>query len=264
MSEKVVKLYCTIDDRERDLIELFNQKKRENKNSRVIMEYESKRLDIADVVVSTKVGIERKEGFDFAASIKDNRLPEQLERLRQSYTSPVLIVEGLNDKVFDTCNLHINSIYSNLAKYSYQLGIATIQTRTLYDTSIVIERIAYREQIKKGHTLLARSCPKGMTEEERRAYMLEGLIDCGPKKAKLLIKHFGTPFNVINAIRLTSIEYTRTGNPKGIKGVIKDAGLSGFGWRFIKANKKLICDIDDMFINDTAPTISKKAKQLTF
>ncbi len=264
MSEKIVKLYCTIDDRERDLIELFDQKKKEAKNSHVLMEYESKRLDIADIVVSAKVGIERKEGFDFAASIKDNRLPEQLERLRQSYPTPVLIVEGLTDKVFETCNIHINSIYSNLAKYSYQLGIATIQTRDLYDTSIVIERIAYREQVKKGHSLLARSCPKGMTESERRAYMLEGLIDCGPKKAKLLIKHFGTPFNVLNAIRLTSIEYTRTGNPKGIKGVIKDAGLSGFGWKFIMANKKLICDIDDICNVELVTKKSNKAKQLTF
>ena len=264
MSEKIVKLYCTIDDRERDLMELFDQKEKNTKNSHVIMKYESKRLDIADIVVSTKVGIERKEGLDFAASIKDNRLPEQLERLRQSYPSPVLIVEGLNNKVFDTCNIHINSIYSNLAKYSYQLGIATIQTRDLFDTSIVIERIAYREQIKKGHSLLARSCPKGMTEFERRAYMLEGLIDCGPKKAKLLIKHFGTPFNVLNAIKLTTIEYTKTGNPKGIKGVIKDCGLSGFGWKFIKANKKLICDIEDEFISETSTLISKKAKQLTF
>ena len=47
-----------------------------------IISYEAQQLDIADIIVSKDVAIERKEGFDFISSIMDNRLFEQLIRLR--------------------------------------------------------------------------------------------------------------------------------------------------------------------------------------
>ncbi len=239
MSEQL-KLKVIVDDRERKLMKFLDL----NEES---IEYECAHLDIADIVFSEDTAAERKEGNDFISSIKDNRLFEQLLRLKECYSNAILILEGLNDKVLNRTNMRLSSIYAILAKISYVMGIAVISTRNLEDTVILIERIAYREQIKKGETLFARSNPKGMSKEDRKIFIVEGLINCGPKKAKELIQVFGTPYNVFKAIKKTNIVYTRAGNPKGIEGPIKDVGLTGFNWKFIQENKPLICDIEDTF-----------------
>jgi len=221
-----------VDHRERKLKDLLDKKKKD------IIKYESKQLDIADIVVSKNVAIERKEGFDFIASIMDNRLFEQLLRLKESYENPILILEGLNDEVFENTGMKISSIYGALSFISYKLGIAVIPTRNLEDTAIVIERIAYREQVKDDMPLLSRKAPKMMNVEDRRVYIIEGLVDIGPKKAKALIQKFKTPYKVLKVIKETEITYTRTNKPKDIKGALKE--LKGFGWKFVQKNKEIL------------------------
>jgi ERCC4-type nuclease len=121
---------------------------------------------------------------------------------------------------------------------SYKLGIPVIPTRNVEDTAVVIERIAIREQTSEDRHLLARSSPKAMDKSTRRAYIIEGLVDTGPKKARILINAFKTPDKVIESIKNTEIIYTRTGNPKGIQGPLER--LSGFGWKYIQKNKKIL------------------------
>ncbi|MEJ2278179.1 MAG: ERCC4 domain-containing protein [Candidatus Lokiarchaeota archaeon] len=185
--------------------------------------------------------MERKEGSDFVGSIIDNRLFEQLLRLKETYSNPILILEGLNDNVFENTGMNIKSIYGALTFISYKLGISVIPTRNLEDTLIVIERIAYGEQVKDDMPVFSRRAPKSMNIFERRCYIIEGLLDIGPKKAKSLIKYFQTPFRVFEAIKFTEIEYTRTGSPKGIKGPLDS--IKGFGWKFLEKNKKLLFKI---------------------
>jgi len=225
------KIHILLDDREHKLKKVFDIKAD-------TISYEFKRLEIADIVVSSEVAIERKEGADFISSIMDNRLFEQLLRLKDTYPYPILILEGLNDKVIERTGMKISSIYGALSFISYKLGISVIPTRHLADTAIVIERIAYREQVKDDMPILARSAPKSMSKTERRTYLIEGLVDIGPKKAMLLIKTYKTPYNVLKAIRHTEIIYTKTGNPKGITGPL--AELKGFGWKFVEKNKKIL------------------------
>jgi len=224
-------LFIIIDNREQKLMRIFDKKKDK-------ISYESKQLDIADLVISSEIAIERKEGFDFVSSIMDNRLFEQLQRLKDTYPTPILILEGLNDDVFENTGMKISSIYGALAFISYKLGISVIPTRNIEDTAIVIERIANREQVKDGMPLLSRKAPKGMSTEERRAFIIEGLVEIGPKKAKSLIDKFVTPYRVLKAIQQTEITFTRTGNPKGIKGPLSE--LSGFGWKFVEKNKEML------------------------
>ncbi len=230
MSQTTV-LNVIIDNRERKLMKLLEEKYPNIK-------FEAKQLDIADIVISEDVAIERKEGFDFVASIMDNRLFEQCLRLKETYTTPILILEGLNDNVFENTGMKIASIYGALAFISYKLGTSVIPTRNLDDTAIVIERIAYREQIKDGAFILSRKAPKSMSIEERRTFIVEGFVDIGPKKAKSLIDKYETPYRVFKAIQQTEITFTRTGNPKGIKGPLSE--LSGFGWKFVEKNKEML------------------------
>ncbi|KKM05139.1 hypothetical protein LCGC14_1757100, partial [marine sediment metagenome] len=218
-------------DRERKLKAVLDGKKD-------TITYESKRLDIADIVVTEDVGIERKTGPDFISSIMDNRLFEQLLRLKETYQNAILILEGLDDKAINYTGMKISSIYGALAVVSYKLNISVIPTRNLEDTAIVIERIAFREQVKDDMPILSRKAPKTMSEDERRIFIIEGLVDIGPKKAKQLIDKFRTPEKVFIAIKNTKIIYTRTGNPKGVEGPLDQ--LTGFGWKFVEKNRDII------------------------
>jgi ERCC4-type nuclease len=51
-------------------------------------------LPAGDYVLSDRLVVERKTGADLAASIKDRRLFEQIERLREAYPAVVLLIEG--------------------------------------------------------------------------------------------------------------------------------------------------------------------------
>ncbi|HEC38278.1 hypothetical protein LCGC14_1226920 [marine sediment metagenome] len=224
-------VHVVVDAREHKLKALLDKKKE-------TITYESKQIDIADIVISSETAIERKEGSDFVSSIMDNRLFEQMLRLKETYPNPILIIEGLNDKVFNKTGMKISSIYGALAYVSYKMGIPVIPTRNLADTAIVIERIAYREQVKDDNPILSRRAPKDMTDEERRIFIIEGLVDIGVTKATQLIEKFGTIEKIFKAIKETKIIYTRTGNPKGIEGPL--AELKGFGWKFIEKNKNIL------------------------
>ena len=222
--------HVIVDDRERKLKAEFD------KMSSTIT-YESKRLDIADIIISSEVAIERKEGSDFVSSIMDNRLFEQIVRLKDSYPTQILILEGLNTKVFERTNMRMSSIYGALSVVSYKLGVSVIPTRNIGDTAVVIERIAFREQSGSNNSSpFARSAPKAMDKSARRTYIIEGLVDTGPKKVKLLIDTFRTPDKVLKSIKHTEITFTRTGNPKGIQGPLEQ--LTGFGWKYVQKNLK--------------------------
>jgi Fanconi anemia group M protein len=229
--KQIEQVHIIVDHRENKLKAVLDKKKEK-------ISYESKQLDIADIIISKDVAIERKEGFDFVSSIMDNRLFEQLIRLKDTYEYPILILEGLNNEVFENTGMNISSIYGALAFISYKLGISVIPTRNIEDTAIVIERIAYREQIKDSSPIFSRKAPKQMSKKDRRSFIIEGLVDIGPKKANALIEKFKNPYQVFKAIKRTEILYTKTGNPKGISGPLEE--LTGFGWKFVEKNQRLL------------------------
>ena len=224
--------HIIVDNREGKLMEVLDRKSD-------VITYESKQLDIADIIITSEVAIERKEGNDFVTSIMDNRLFEQIVRLKDTYNTQILILEGLNDKVFERTGMKISSIYGALSVVSYKLGMSVIPTQNIEDTAIVIEGIAVREQGGDENNLpLAHKSPKTMDKSARRTYIIEGLVDTGPKKAKMLIDTYKTPHKVLKSIKDTDIIYTRTGNPKGIKGPLEH--LTGFGWKYVQKNKKIL------------------------
>ncbi|MCJ7648255.1 MAG: hypothetical protein MUP85_06555 [Candidatus Lokiarchaeota archaeon] len=229
-------LNIIVDTREKKLMKILDQKKE-------TINYKVEQLDVADIIISEEVAIERKEGSDFVSSIMDNRLFEQMMRLKETYSKPILILEGLNDNVFENTGMKINSIYGALCKVSYVMGISVVPTRNLDDTVIAIERIAFREQSKGYDAIMSRKAPKSMNTDDRRAFIIEGLIDSGPKKAKELIEHFKTPYNVLKAIRNTKVIFTKTGNPKGIEGPLTK--LTGYGWKFVQKNKEILFGIKE-------------------
>ena len=71
------------------------------------IDFNTAMLDIGDVVPSERTGIEIKRGYyndgiyqhDFVASIKDGRLPTQMQNLHDAYERRILIIEKISTSV---------------------------------------------------------------------------------------------------------------------------------------------------------------------
>src|SRR5271157_1104051 len=218
-----------MDDREPDDIKTWL----ENEGVRV----EQKRLDIGDYVVASNVIVERKSSTDLTSSIMDNRLFDQVLRLYDACDSPILVLENFNS-IFQTSGMNPASIFGALVYLAWRFSLPMLPARDWRDTALILKRLAIRVQVKDEDPILARSIPKMMTLEERKAFILEGLVGVGPKTAIKLIDQFQTPLNVFKAIQDSSVLYTKTGNPKGIEGPLE--GIKGIGPKFLIENKKLV------------------------
>ncbi|MEM2907519.1 MAG: helicase-related protein, partial [Candidatus Odinarchaeota archaeon] len=73
----------------------------------------SQQLPAADYVISDTVAIERKTVGDFLQSLIDKRLFEQIIKLKASYDTPVMIIEG--ETLYGLRNIHQNAIRGALA-----------------------------------------------------------------------------------------------------------------------------------------------------
>ncbi|MHA1683908.1 MAG: ERCC4 domain-containing protein [Promethearchaeota archaeon] len=198
---------------------------------------EVKRLDVGDYIVSSDVIVERKSGTDLSSSIMDNRLFEQVNRLYEAGSSPILIIEDF-DSIFKNTSMNPASIFGALVYLAWRFSLPVIPSRDWRDTALILKRLVHRVQVKDDGPILARSVPKLMTTEERKAFILEGMVKVGPKTAMKLIDKFGNPLEVFKALSETELTYTKTGNPKGLKGPL--AGIRGIGFKFVAENKKLL------------------------
>ena len=112
------------------------------------------------------------------------------------------------------------------------------------ETAILLNRIASWVQEEHEDPIIARKSPKKRSLRDNQLFFLQGLQNTGLKKAKILLDSFNnTPLNVIQAIVDSNVIYTRTGNPKGIKGPLKN--IRGFSSKYILENKKLLSEEDE-------------------
>lgn len=200
-------------------------------------EVEIKTLDVGDFILSSKVAVERKRGDDFASSLFDGRLFEQLIRLTEAFDAPLVILEDF-ERMFTRYEEQKAALYGAMVYCAYKLGIPVIPTRDYKDTAIVLKSIAKREQIVDNAPLLTRIAPKSMSFEERQEFLLEGLFQTGKKKSKQLLEHFGPPGYVFNALLKSKVTYSSSGNPKDVEGPF--AEIKGFGPKYVEMNKALL------------------------
>jgi len=100
-----------------------------------------------------------------------------------------------------------------------------IPTRNSSETALCIKSIAKREQIEDLPPILSRIKRKSKYLSDFQVFFIEGLLQCGTKKAKALLKVFDTPQEIINAI---------------LHDPDKILQIKGFGKKFIGVNQKLL------------------------
>jgi len=194
-------------------------------------------LDIADYIISNEIAIERKRGDDLVASICDNRFFSQLEKLKRYYRKPLIILENPK-RMFDRKGVYEASIYGAIIYAIYKMEIAIFPTRDSKETAETIWSFAKFIQKSETFQYIPIKVEQEKISMDSQLFFLEGLLQVSEKKAKILLDHFKTPYNVLQSIIQSEITYSKSGKPKGISGKLEE--LKGFGHKFLKINKELL------------------------
>ncbi|MCL5680351.1 MAG: helix-hairpin-helix domain-containing protein [Candidatus Marsarchaeota archaeon] len=144
-------------------------------------------LDIGDYLISDRLCVERKTVADFEKSIVDGRLFDQLDRIKNAYERPIVILEGSPEDFRFKHNVINGAIVSVYIRY----GIPVITSNGPEDTASIIltmakqEQNGYREPTKKNGK-------RAFSEQEYMENVIGNIPGIGPKLARLLLKHFGS------------------------------------------------------------------------
>ncbi|MCJ7570526.1 MAG: DEAD/DEAH box helicase [Candidatus Thermoplasmatota archaeon] len=158
---------------------------------------EPQQLDVGDYILSSRIGVERKSTEDFLSSLIDGKLFRQIQRLRDSYSRPILILEGEN--LFTHRNMNHNAIYGSLASISVDYGIPIMTTKDELETANLLSVIAKREQKEEKKAVAIRGEKTQMSLNERQQFLVEGLPNISAILARRLLLHFGSIRDIANA-----------------------------------------------------------------
>lgn len=211
-------------------------------------EVDIRRLDVCDYVVSDRCGVERKDVSDFLGSMKDGRLFSQAKDMAEVYEKPILILEGRMSRVFKRSRMKPSSIYGALASIALDYGVAVIPTEDHKTTSILLHRLAYREQSQDDRPLQLRSVKRGMPPHRQQIFLLSGLPQIGTTLAEELLRHFDTPFRVIEEFAHAKILVSKSGKTKRLGGPLSE--VKGVGpviaenaQKLLKERYSELCDL---------------------
>jgi ERCC4-type nuclease len=152
-----------------------------------------------------------------SSELLSNRIHPFLEK----YPKRIILFEGFH-LIKDKKRAILAELTVNLF-VSHNLGI--IPTRNAEDSMQCLRSLARREQIRDQPPSLGRVKHKPGSLLDSQATLLEGLIQCGPKKQKELMNNFLTPLEVLESI---------VDSPEKILEIM------GFGEKFISQNQKLL------------------------
>ncbi len=180
-------------------------------------EVQTKMLVLGDFIASDRVVIEKKTVKDFAQSITDKRLFQQLGSMKDRFEKPILMIEG-QENLYEF--LQPNIIRGTLAAIAVDMGVPIIWTKDLADTAGIVYWIARREQLQEKRENVLRDKRVPDTLEEMQEYFISSLPDISTVRAKALLDYFKCPMRIFTADGKELMEVKGIG--KGIARKIKD------------------------------------------
>ena len=149
-------------------------------------------LDSGDVAVGS-MGIERKTHADFYRSLEDGRLFRQLFLLKRSYSSRLLIIEGLDPHGRNA------GVRGALAKITAGLQVPVLFTSDVHETALYIQSIAIQLAALHQRTYRPHRPVEKRDVSFQQIFFLAGLPGIGPGRARALLTHFGSLERILSA-----------------------------------------------------------------
>jgi len=158
-------------------------------------------LEIGDYLLPGDTVIERKSASDFILSIRDNRLWNQLENLKQ-YQHAVVIIETEDiwkDMYFTNCRYIHKSYFGAISSIAISFGIPVITVESREDTIRLIEAIYKRVTSEGSSERPVKKLRKSKSIQEVKEDMLAQIPGLSIKKSKKLLEKFKTVHSIANA-----------------------------------------------------------------
>ncbi len=167
-------------------------------------------LPVGDYIVSERMCIERKTVGDFESSIIDNRLFEQLGRLKSSFEKPILILEGnISDH-----RLANNVIVGTMIKLYTDYNVQVIRSKDAQETAAILSKFADREQSGEKKEPRILGLKKAHTTYQWQILILSSVPGIGPNLARKLLSHFSSLRELANANVEQLMEVEKIGKKK--------------------------------------------------
>lgn len=177
------------------------------------LEVERKPVTPGDYILSSDCAVERKTTQDFFNSLYSGRLFEQVERLKASYTKPLMIIEG--DVKEELANrLNPRAFWGSLLKLQIDYNLPTVNTYDALQTADLLATLAKRLQSRSAEPIKLRHKPKVLSERERQIYAVCGLPGIGEGLAVRLLSYFGSVRRVFCASRAELMRVEGVGEVK--------------------------------------------------
>lgn len=155
------------------------------------VDVERRRLAPADYVVGP-IGIERKSVGDFHASMIDKRLFEQLVRLKETYPTCALLLEG--DTSFFAQRRQPRATYGAICSIAFDLGIQLLPVPDRDATAELLAVLARRVERPTGGGGggEVRYKPRMLGPHAEQKFAVQGLPGIGDVVSEALLSHFGS------------------------------------------------------------------------
>jgi len=209
-----------------------------------------RRLEVCDYVVSDRCGIERKDVSDFLGSMKDGRLFKQARDMAEAYEKPVLILEGRMSRAFKRSRMRPASVYGALSSLVLDYGVSVVPTEDPETTSILLHRMAYREQVRDKRPVQLRSVKRDMPLHRKQVFLLSGLPQIGSTLAEELLRRFDSPFRVMEEFTSAEISVSSSGKTRRLVGSLSE--VRGVGPVIVENAQRLLtgsfsdlCDLEE-------------------
>ncbi|MHA1729303.1 MAG: DEAD/DEAH box helicase [Promethearchaeota archaeon] len=179
-----------------------------------------KNLPVADYIIpqnSQNVGIERKEAVDYNRSVIDGRLFDELHRLSQNFSTPILIVEG---NPVGVTGVSKEAILGSLASIIINMRITVLYSESSEETADIIFAFIKKVQEKKDSKEIIYK-RKTSSIAEAQEQVIGGIPGVNLIRAQELLTHFSNIKNIINADEdeLTDVKGIGSKTAKKIKEV---------------------------------------------
>ncbi|MDY6778266.1 MAG: DEAD/DEAH box helicase [Candidatus Nanohaloarchaea archaeon] len=180
----------------------------------------TKRLELADFLVSDRTAVERKTTKDFVDSIVDQRLFTQVKELREQFERPILLIEG--DDLFGHRDVHPNAVRGALSSVALDYDMPILWSSDETDTAKTLIALARREQEEQDREVRIRGERTPTSETDLQKFIVAGLPNISDKLAERLLDEFGSVRSVFQAseTELTNVEGIGEGKAERIAEIL--------------------------------------------
>ncbi len=153
-------------------------------------------LEVGDYILSGDVIVERKTLNDFVNSILDKRLFEQLKLLKQSYSTPVILLEREEtlQRAFNP-----DALYGAISSVLIDFAVPVIWSDNAQVSAKYLHTIARREQRERRKLIAIKSGKVPPTPNEQLERVVGNLPDVDAVRAKHLLASYRSLQNLFSA-----------------------------------------------------------------